>query len=340
MIRNLLVGLVMLLVVLLVIGFMLPSNVQVSRSIVINSSPSNIFGVVDGFRQFDRWSPWAAKDPAMKVQLSGALYGVGAHYEWSGNKEVGTGSQEIIESTPYSEVKIRVLFGGFQQPNIAVFSLEPATGQGTKVTWALHANLGDNPIWRYFGLMMDRMVGADYERGLSALKTYVERQSKTDFGSLHPELVDLQPQTIAYLAGHSSTDIDVIGKALGEAYGKIGIGMKAAGLKMAGAPLAITTKFDDEANVYEFDAGIPVDRGDAKLPADGPVKLMQTYAGLALKVRHKGPYSKLPDTYALIDAFKHSYALQDNGNSWEQYVDDPTTKPAAEVETLIFVPVN
>jgi len=339
MIRNLVVGLVILLVVLLVIAFMLPSNVQVSRSIVINSSPSNIFGVVDGFRQFDRWSPWAAKDPGMKVQISGALYGVGAHYEWSGNKTVGSGSQEIIESTPYSEVKIRVLFGGFDQPNIAVFSLEPAAVQGTKVTWALHANLGANPIWRYFGLMMDRTVGADYKRGLADLKTFIERQSKTDFGALHPELADLQAQTIAYIPGHSSTDIDVIGKVLGEAYGKIGTSMKAAGLKMSGAPLAITTKFDDEANIYEFDAGIPVD-GDAKLPADSPVKLMQTYAGPALKVLHKGPYSKLPDTYSLIDAFKRSYALQDNGNSWEQYVDDPSTKPAAEVETLIFVPVK
>ncbi|MDB5988346.1 MAG: hypothetical protein JWR16_3399 [Nevskia sp.] len=340
MIRNIIVGLVVLIVVLLLIGLMLPRTVQISRSVVINAPPSSIFAVVDGFRQFERWSPWAEKDPNLKVEISGPPFGVGAHYSWSGNKDVGSGTQEIIESHPYTDVKTRLTFSGFDQPSVAVMSLEPLAGQGTHVTWALHSDLGGNPLWHYFGLLMDKMVGPDYERGLAHLKTLVESQAKTDFGALQVERVDLQPQTIVSVAGSATTDVDAIGKALGAAYGKVGVAMKAAGLKQVAAPVSITRRYDEVAKVYEFDAGIPVDRADASLPADGPAKLTKTYAGLALKVQHQGPYATLGKTYELIDAFKKAYGLQDNGDSWEQYVDDPTTTPAAEVKTLIFVPVK
>jgi hypothetical protein len=34
--------------------------------------------------------------------------------------------------------------------------------------------MGVNPVGRWMGLMMDRWVGADYERGLANLKALVE----------------------------------------------------------------------------------------------------------------------------------------------------------------------
>ena len=340
MIRYLIVGLVGLVILVVLIGMMLPRTVQLSRSTMIDAPPSQIFATIDGFRNFERWSPWSEKDPNLKLEISGPAFGVGAHYSWSGNKDVGTGTQEIIESHPYSDLKIRVTFGGFSQPSIAVFSLEPVEGKGTRVTWALHSDLGANPLLHYFGLLMDRMVGPDYEHGLAKLKTLVEAQGKVDFAVLKVERVDLQPQTIAYVSGTTTTDVDTIGKALGVAYGSIGAAMKTAGLKMDGAPLAITRRYDPQAKVYEFDAAIPVAPAEATLPADGAVKLTKTYAGQALRVVHTGPYAELGKTYALIDAFKKAYALEDNGNNWEQYIDDPTTKPAAELRTLIFVPIK
>jgi hypothetical protein len=36
-----------------------------------------------------------------------------------------------------------------------------------------------NPIKRYFGLMLDRLLGADYEAGLTALKALVESNTET-----------------------------------------------------------------------------------------------------------------------------------------------------------------
>ena len=48
-------------------------------------------------------------------------------------------------------------------------------GSGTRVTWTNEGDMGANPVNRYFGLMMDSMVGPDFEAGLKNLKALAER---------------------------------------------------------------------------------------------------------------------------------------------------------------------
>jgi hypothetical protein len=62
---------------------------------------------------------------------------------------------------------------GAQGTALASLVLEPA-GAGSKVTWGFDSDLGFNPIARYFGMMMDGMIGPDYEKGLARLKTVAE----------------------------------------------------------------------------------------------------------------------------------------------------------------------
>jgi len=344
MLRNILLGLVMLVGLFFAVGFVLPDKAHVERSVQVQAPACDVFALVNGFRQFDRWSPWADKDPQMKVTMSGPPLGVGARYEWSGNEAVGSGSQEIVASTPCSEVKTRLMFGGFDKASLAGFVLEP-NGAVTRVTWTLDVPLGANPINHYFGLLIKSKTGPDYESGLNRLRGVAEGGPKGDFSTLQAEVLTLQPITYAYVSGSSSTDSEAIAKALGAAYGKVGAFMAAAGLKQAGAPLAVTRRWDFQARVYEFDAGIPVDKADAQAPdkvngKPNEVKIGQTYAGLALKAEHHGAYKGMGATYAKIDAYKAAYQLQDNGLSWEQYVSDPGKTPEAQLVTDIYVPVK
>ena len=337
MIRNIILGLVLVVALFFTIGFVLPDKAHVQRSAQIQAPASQVFALVNGFRQFDRWSPWADKDPQAKVQIGGAPLGVGAQYQWSGNQAVGSGSQQIVASTPYTEVKTKLLFGGFDKPSYSKFEVE-ANGAVTHVTWSLDVPLGGNPIDHYFGLLMGGQVGPDYERGLNKLRGVAESGPKTDFAPLDVTLQDLKPQAYAYISGSSSTDSEAITKAMTAAYAKIYAYMSSSGLKQAAQPLAITRKWDPQAKVYEFDAGIPVDHADAQ--GKGEVKVAQTYAGTALKVAYHGPYQNMAPTYGLIDAYKKAYALQDNGPSWEQYLNDPAKTPPAQLSTDIYVPVK
>ena len=49
----------------------------------------------------------------------------------------------------------------------------PSTS-GTKATWRFTANLDGIPA-KWFGLMSDRWIGADYEKGLAKLKAVAEK---------------------------------------------------------------------------------------------------------------------------------------------------------------------
>ena len=52
--------------------------------------------------------------------------------------------------------------------------IEAAGAGSSKVTWSNGGDLGMNPVGRYFGLFMDRMMGPDFQSGLEKLKSKVE----------------------------------------------------------------------------------------------------------------------------------------------------------------------
>lgn len=336
--KKIALALVVLIVLLAAIGMLLPRNVHIERSIVIDAPAATVFALVDGYKQFNKWSPWAALDPNAKYTTEGPVFGVGAKQSWSGDpKTVGTGSQEIIEVKQNESVKSRLEFAG-QAPATASFTLTPDTG-GTKVVWGLDCDMGKGPVGRYFGLMMDKMVGKDYEKGLAGMKSLAESFPKADFAGLNVEAIDAVPVTVAYVATHSSKDEKEIAAAIGAAFGKVGPFMKANGLKQAGPVQTINNKWDDAG--YDFDAAIPVDHAPAKeVPADAPVQVKQTYAGKALKIALKGPYSRMPATYEKLHAFVAARGYEANGAPWDEYVSDPGNTPEADLITNIYQPVK
>ena len=174
-ILKIVLGIVVALAVAFVIGGMLlPSGQYVERSTVINADPAKLFTLVSDYREFNKWSPWAALDPDAEYEFSGPPTGVGSKMIWrSEHPNVGNGEQEIVDIEPGTMVRSKLTFEGFDTPSFATITLAPMAN-GTKVTWAFDANM-ETMLGRYMGLMMDKWVGADYERGLARLKELAEK---------------------------------------------------------------------------------------------------------------------------------------------------------------------
>ena len=175
MLKTIAIVIAVLVAAVLVYTAMQPDTFRVERSIVIKAPPEKIFPNINGFHQWEAWSPWEKIDPAIKRTYSGAESGKGAAYGWQGNKDVGTGRMEIVESTPSSNVLIKIDFmEPFEGHDMVQFTLAPQ-GDGTKVTQAMY---GPNPfLAKLMGLFfsMDKMVGQKYEEGLASLKAIAER---------------------------------------------------------------------------------------------------------------------------------------------------------------------
>src|SRR5262245_21452972 len=189
----------------------LPRHSHVERSIVIDAPRATVFALVDGFKQFNKWSPWAALDPNARYTIEGPEFGVGAKQSWNGDpKTVGAGSQEIVDVKPMESVTSRLDFG--QQGTATATMLLTPQAAGTRVIWSLETDNGAGPVGRWFGLMMDRWVGPDYERGLVNLKKLAEGLPKADFGDLSVTIVDVAPATVAYVSSESSRDTAAMGE--------------------------------------------------------------------------------------------------------------------------------
>lgn len=171
---------ILIIVVLLIAGALVlaagkPDTFRVQRSASIKAPPEKIFPLINDYRNWAAWSPYEKKDPAMKRTFGATTVGKGATYSWEGNKEVGQGGMAILESVPSSKVTIKLDFlKPFEAHNMVDFTLQPE-GDSTKVTWDMH---GPAPffskVMQVF-INMDKMVGSDFEIGLSNMKAIAEK---------------------------------------------------------------------------------------------------------------------------------------------------------------------
>lgn len=152
-----------------------PDTFQVQRRTTISAPPEKVFALIEDFRRWREWSPWEKLDPAMARLYTGAERGVGAVYDWRGNKDVGEGRMEITEAAAPGKLLIKLDFiEPFPANNMAEFVLVPKDG-GTEVTWTMR---GPSPyLTKLMDTVvgMDRMVGGDFETGLANLKAAAER---------------------------------------------------------------------------------------------------------------------------------------------------------------------
>ena len=152
-----------------------PDSFRVQRVVLINAPPDKVFPLVNDIKAWTVWSPYEKKDPAMKRTYGAVTAGKGATYSWDGDKNVGQGSMEMIESGPRKVVLKLDFVKPFEAHNMGEFLLEPK-GDSTSVTWATY---GPSPYMsKVIGTFMniDDMIGRDFEKGLADLKAAAEKK--------------------------------------------------------------------------------------------------------------------------------------------------------------------
>jgi hypothetical protein len=151
-----------------------PDNFRVERTASIKAPQDKLHGLINDMRVFNTWNPYNLKDPNIRGEYQGPQAGPGAVYRFAGNKDVGKGIISIVDTAP-SRVTMKLdMLEPFEGHNVVEFILSPK-GDTTEVTWAMH---GPSPyLGKLLGLFMnmDRMIGRDFETGLSNLKARAER---------------------------------------------------------------------------------------------------------------------------------------------------------------------
>jgi len=154
---------------------MQPSQFSVTRSIKINAAPAVIFAHINNQQKWHDWSPWTKLDPKMVQVFEGPDEGVGSIARWSGDRMVGKGSSEIVESKPDEYVKFQLKFEEpMKSEHVSEFSLVKE-GNDTLVTWTMTGE--KNFAAKAMGLFCncDEKVGGMFEEGLANLKMVAQK---------------------------------------------------------------------------------------------------------------------------------------------------------------------
>lgn len=334
------VGIVLLFLIAVFVatGYSLPRQVHVERSITVERPASMMFEILNGYRHFNQWSPWAKRDPDALFTISGPESGVGARMSWSGDPQlVGSGWQQIVASKPFEQIDIKLDFDAQGVADTGFKLL--AHGDQTTITWFFDSDLTegvgflDSFLARYFGLLFDRWVGGDYEQGLANLKAYAESLPESDFTQLEIERVNVVAQDILYITTSSSQDPADIALAMSGAYAEISDFMNRNGVSMNGQPMAITRSWEEGA--YQFDAAIPVDYIPPNL--NGNIEQGLSPEGPAVRAIHHGAYDQMMPTYAKVFAYISAHGLKQGQVSWEHYITDPESVAQADIITHVYI---
>ncbi|MBQ8104475.1 MAG: SRPBCC family protein [Afipia sp.] len=161
--------------IVLILAALRPNTFRIERSIDINAPADKIFPLITDYKNWGSWSPYEHVDPAMQRTYSGAPTGKGSVYEWSGNKNIGHCRLEILDATPASLVVIKLdFFSPFEAHNIAEFTMRPL-GSTTTVPWAMHGPAPYMAKIMHMVFKMDRMVGGQFQQGLTSMKAVAEK---------------------------------------------------------------------------------------------------------------------------------------------------------------------
>jgi hypothetical protein len=167
------IGLIALLIFLALIA---PKKYEVNRSVIINKSLPEVFQFLKLVRNQDQWSPWKKKDPSMKQESIGTDGEVGFIAKWEGNKEVGTGEQEILHIEHNQQISTQLRFlKPWKSVSDAYIKVTEVVENQTNVTWGF---AGNNPVpMNIFMLFFnfEKAVGKDFEEGLADLKDILEK---------------------------------------------------------------------------------------------------------------------------------------------------------------------
>jgi uncharacterized protein YndB with AHSA1/START domain len=152
-----------------------PETFRIERSTTIEAAPDRVYTLIEDFHEWAAWSPFEKLDLNVKKTFSGSEKGRGAVYAWTGTNKAGEGRMEILEAAPASKVKIKLDFmKPFEAHNTAEFTLAPRGGR-TEVTWAMYGKQNFMVKLMSIFVSMDRLMGREFEAGLSNMKSVAER---------------------------------------------------------------------------------------------------------------------------------------------------------------------
>jgi effector-binding domain-containing protein len=312
-------GLLAIYLILCLIG---PSEMKVERSIDINASPDLIKSKIIDLKFFhETWSPWTEKDPNMKVTYTGEMGKEGSSMSWKSDvKDVGIGSM-TYKYTHGDTIMESLVFEG--QGEGQIYHVVTPNGNTSKVTWHMFNKVPFVIRPMILFMNVDKMVGPDFEKGLSKLKTAMESMSGTQ-PTANYEIKEMNWDAKTFYGKKETLTFDKMSAFFGKTYGAIGVELGKEKVQPIGQPKAIYFSFDEKTMISDVAAVMEVANG-TKL---AHLEKFETPESKVLLIEYYGAYDKSADAHHAMDNY-----IKDKGLTQSYVIEEYVTDPMSEKDT-------
>lgn len=160
----------------LIVALFVKKGYHIQREVIINRPVDVVYDFLRHLKNQDKFSVWVMRDPNKKQEFRGTDGSVGFVYAWDGNKESGSGEQEIKALVTNQRIDTEVRF---VRPMAAVaqtpFTTEAFGPNQTKVTWAMVSAMKYPMNFVMLFLDFDKLLGKDMVTSLNTLKGLLEK---------------------------------------------------------------------------------------------------------------------------------------------------------------------
>ncbi len=305
------------------------SSIKVERQIAINKPVEVVKPKLTDLKFFHaKWSPWTEKDTAMKKNFYGEPGTVGHKMDWSGNDAVGTGTIEIAAIKEDSIIE-KLSFEGMGDSKS--YFIVSGKDNSANVIWGIQMDIGffGRPIMMFMD--MDKMMGADFDKGLAYLKKVIEETSEAVAPKY--EIKEIEWPESNYAGSKKETvSFQKIPEFFGKYLPAMNGEMEQSKIKPESPPSGIYWSYDMANGAADLSAAF-------KVQAGAKVKGFENYkfpAGKVLSLAYYGDYQKMMGAYEAMDNYMKEKGLAKTV-SIEEYVNDPMSeKDTAKWQTNIY----
>ncbi len=146
----------------------------------MNASPPIIFNLVNNIQTQEQWTAWSLSDTTMVATYPGTIEGLGAKSEWT-SKKTGDGTQEIIESNAFMNIKTALEFEDWSGTSYSNTTFDE-DDDGTEVTWDFDA-VTIPFLMRGMMLNGKSMMRKEFNASLDNLAQIVEERANNIYDS-------------------------------------------------------------------------------------------------------------------------------------------------------------
>jgi len=163
----------LLLIIIGVVGYFIPTDYSVNKSINISSNASHIHEYVGDLNKWQEWSVWNGEDPDIDITIGDKTSGIGASQSWADKR--GGGSLTFTSWSPENGIEYDLIFDGGKYTSQSAIQYDTSSKTRTRVNWTLNGDMGMPIIGGYMALFTKFFIGDMFQDSLNQLKTLVEQ---------------------------------------------------------------------------------------------------------------------------------------------------------------------